>query len=116
MNQTGTVVLEYPLISYKGEYKRVMIMVNQQQIPRFTIGQRVKVVVHNNNSDSLLSDYLTYNERIGYIANTDDTFSPSNEYCKTQSRCYEVFITKIGIILEIPEKCLELAESRRYFM
>jgi hypothetical protein len=91
-------------------------MVNQQQIPRFTIGQRVKVVVPNNSGDPFPSDYLTYNEKIGYIANTNDTFSPSNEYCKTQSRCYEVFITKIGIMLEIPEKCLELAESRRYVM
>lgn len=94
-------------------------MIKQQQMAKFTIGQRVKIVVKTHDGypiDPLPSECLTYNEKIAYIVNTDDTFSPSGEYCKTQSRCYEVFITKIGVILELPEKYLEIAESRRYVM
>lgn len=94
-------------------------MISQQSAPRFTVGQRVKVVVHKGNGDPidpLPSHYFSYNEKIGYIANTDDAFSSGNDHCSNQSRCYEVFITKIGIILELPEKCLESAESRRYVM
>ncbi len=94
-------------------------MISEQQVPRFTIGQRVKVVVPSCDDEinnSIPSHFLTYNEKIGYIANTDDVFSPNSEYYKEQPRCYEVFITKIGVILELPEKCLEPADSRRYVM
>ena len=82
----------------------------------FKEGQRVKVEVLRDNGeplDHLPLHYLKYNGRIGYITNMEDTFMANGKRGEQQSVRYEVFITKLGITLELPEECLESAEYRR---
>jgi hypothetical protein len=82
----------------------------------FSYGQRVKVIVLGSNDEPinhLPSHYLKYNGRIGYISSLKDTLAGNGKRGENQSLRFEVFITKLGIIIELPEDCLESAEYRR---
>ena len=88
-------------------------MRNQTEISEFEVGQRVKVIVPLNDSQSinqLPSHSLKYNGKIGYIANLKDVSVNKGELGENRSCRYEVFMTKIGVTLELPEECLELSE------
>ncbi len=84
-------------------------MAKQTQMPRFTDGQRVKVVLLRDSGepkDGVPAGHLRYHGMIGYVTEYEHTQS------ETQSFRYEVFITKIGVNLAVSEECLESAESR----
>jgi hypothetical protein len=86
------------------------------QTPTFREGQRVKVEGLQDNGepvDHFPVHYLKYHGKIGYIANLKNRSAANGKQGENQSRRYEVFITKLGILIELPENCLELAEYRR---
>ena len=94
-------------------------MRNQIKISEFEVGQRVKVIAPMNYSQSinqLPAHNLKYNGKIGYIVNLKDMSGNNGELGENQSCRYEVFMTKIGVTLELPEECLELSEYRGFVL
>ncbi len=84
-------------------------MAKQTQMPRFTDGQRVKVVLLGDGGEPKVgvpAGHLRYHGMIGYVTECEHIQS------EAQSFRYDVFITKIGVNLALSEECLESAESR----
>jgi hypothetical protein len=93
-------------------------MDSQVQTPKFDVGHRVKVVLLREDGepmDHLSAYYLKYHGKVGYVAESEVELPKINhERWKTLSYNYQIFMVKIGIILRLPEKYLESAESRRF--
>ncbi len=84
-------------------------MAKQRRMPRFTDGQRVRVVLLRDSGepkDGVPARLLRYHGMVGYVTEYEHIQS------ETQSFRYDVFITKIGVNLALSEECLESAESR----
>jgi hypothetical protein len=85
-------------------------MARHTQKPRFTDGQRVRVILlreADGTRDQFRARLLNYYGMIGYVTDSEHMRSET-EFCR-----YEVLISKIGVRISLPEECLESAESGR---
>jgi len=85
-------------------------MARHTQIPRFTDGERVRVVLLRDAGglrDHFHARLLNYHGMIGYVTESEHPRSEA-EPCR-----YEVLISKLGVRISLPEECLESAEVHR---
>ncbi len=87
--------------------------------PRFENGQRVKVVVLEDDFepfDDLPIRYLRHNAKIGYILNSEPARTTSREGSQTQLWDCQVLMTRTGVTLQLPEEYLEPANNRCFVL
>jgi hypothetical protein len=77
-------------------------MAIQEVKPKFTESQRVQVItpgIENIREYHLPAHYLNYNGKIGYVVDSGVDSS------------VEVFLTKLGTRIRLPEQCLKSEET-----